>query len=261
MRIVDLDGGHEEVFSICLEDWSDEARASGPKRREWIRRCGTLGMRAKLALGDDGTPGGQIQYLPIEHSFVDGEGLYMIHCIWIHGYEKGRGNFQRQGMGRALLEAAEQDARSRGAGGMAAWGMWLPFWMKASWFRKHGYRNADRKGLSMLVWKPFGRDARPPRWFRARRKPDLVPGKVTVTALVSGWCMALNLVYERAKRAAGEFGNRVVFQEIDTSDRATVADWGLSDAVLVDGRNVQKGPPPSYEKIRRIIEKRVNRLR
>lgn len=55
-------------------------------------------------------------------------------------------------------------------------------------------------------------------------------------------------------------GYAMVFQEFDTSDRATLQEWGIADAVFVVGRNVQKGPPPSYEKIRRIIIKRLNKL-
>lgn len=31
----------------------------------------------------------------------------------------------------------------------------------------------------------------------------------------------------------------------------------IADAVLVDGKNLQEGPPPSYEKIRIAISKRV----
>ena len=67
-----------------------------------------------------------IQYVPIEEAFVDGQGLYFVHCIWVHGHKQGRGNFQKKGMGTALLEAAEQDARELGAKGMAAWGMAPP---------------------------------------------------------------------------------------------------------------------------------------
>ena len=46
-----------------------------------------------------------------------------------------------------------------GAKGMAAWGLWLPVWMKASWFKKHGYQGVDRSGPRELVWKPFVADA------------------------------------------------------------------------------------------------------
>lgn len=262
MKVVDLPEDRRDLFCICLEDWSEDARESGPKRRHWLDRCMEHnGLRARLALDDNGIEGGMIQYGPIEHSFVAGSGLYFIYCIFVHGHRQGRGNFQKQGMGKALLAAAEEDARRLGARGMAAWGIGLPFWMRASWFRRHGYRKADRQGISVLLWKPFTDDAEPPRWIpKGSKLPDPIPGKVNITAFSSGWCLAQNLVYERARRAAAEFGDKVAFREIDTSSREAVAEWGISDAVLVDGRNLQKGPPPSYEAIRKAIAKRVARL-
>ncbi len=262
MKVIDLDDDNKSLFCLCLEDWSEDAKESGPKRRQWVDRCVQhSGLRAKLAIDDNGIEGAMIQYGPIEHSHVDGSGLYFIYCIHVHGYKQGRGNFQKRGMGKMLLAAAEEDARSLGAKGMAAWGVWLPFWMKASWFKKHGYRKADRQGIAVLLWKPFRADAQPPRWFPKKNKlPEPIPGKVNVIAFSSGWCLAQNLVYERAKRAAVEYGEKVVFQEIDTSSPEAAAEWGIADAVFVDGKNVQKGPPPSYDTIRRLIEKRLRRL-
>jgi len=259
MRIVDVTEDTKNLFCLCLEDWSDEAKESGPKRCEWFDRQQKLGLRAKVALDDNDVEGGMIQYGPIEQSFVDGSGLYFIYCIFVHGHKQGRGDFQKRGMGKALLRAAEEDARTLGAKGIAAWGVVLPFWMRASWFKKHGYRKADRQGISALVWKPFTDDAQPPRWFpKVNKRPEPVPGKVNVTAFSSGWCLASNLTYERAKRAAAEFGDAVAFREIDTSEHSAVAEWGVSDAVFVNGKNLQKGPPPSYEKIRKAIAKRVH---
>jgi len=260
MEIVDLTEDRKDLFCMCLEDWSDEAAESGPKRRAWLDRQEKLGLRAKLAIDDSGVEGGMIQYGPIEHSFVDGSDLYFIYCIWVHGHKQGRGDFRGRGMGKALLRAAEDDAQALGAGGMVAWGLVLPFWMKASWFKKHGYRPADRQGMSALVWKPFTEDAQPPRWFpKVDRQLPVTPGKVNVTAFSSGWCLAMNLVYERAKRAAAELGDGVVFCDIDVSERSAVAEWGRSDTVLVDGKDLQKGPPPSYEKIHKAIAKRLPR--
>jgi GNAT superfamily N-acetyltransferase len=263
MNVIDLPEDKKDLFCLCLEDWSDDAKESGSKRRQWLDRCREHhGLRAKLAVDDDGVEGGMIQYGPIENSPVDGEGLYFVFCIHVHGYKQGRGNFQGHGMGTALLTAAEEDARRLGAKGMVAWGVWLPFWMKASWFKKHGYRKADRQGIAVLLWKPFSEDARPPRWFsKTGKRPEPVPGKVNVIAFSSGWCLAQNLVYERARRAATELGDKVVFREIDTSTRDAVAEWGVSDAVFVDGKNLQKGPPPSYEAIRKTIAKRAARLK
>lgn len=260
MRIVDLDAETLPLFLCCLEDWSDEGREAGDRRGHWYARYKDRGLGAKLALDDRGVVGGMIQYLPIEHTFAVGEGLYLILCVWVHGHPQGRGDFQGHGMGTALLAAAEADARARGALGMAAWGLILPFWMRAGWFKKHGYRNAERQGLARLVWKPFSPEARPPRWLRPRRPVPRAPGRVAVTAFVNGWCMGQNLACERACRAAGEFGERVALTRIDTTDDATRADWGITDGVFVDGRAVRTGPPPSLDAIRHRIARRVRRL-
>ncbi len=260
MEIIDLTDEHKPLYLLCLEDWSDEIKEAGTCKERWYGRMKDKGFRVKLALDDAGEVGGMIQYGPIEHSFADGNGLYFTYCIWVHGYKEGRGNFQKKGMGKALIKAAEDDARSRGAQGMAAWGMLFPFWMKASWFKKQGYSKADRMGISVLLWKPFTDTAEPPRWIRQKKKPETVPGKVTVTAFVNGWCQAQNMVYERAKRAALEFGDEVVFREIDTSDRDVFMEWGISYALFIDEKEVRTGPPPSYEKIFKLISKRVNKL-
>lgn len=260
MKIVDLPMEHERLYFACLEDWSPEAREAGNHKELWYERMKEKGLRVKLALDDNGIPGGMIQYAPIEHSIVRGEKLYFIYCIWVHGHKEGRGNFQKKGMGTALLQAAEEDARGLGAKGMAAWGIMFPFWMKASWFRRHGYRVADRYGMAVLLWKPFCDDARQPEWIRQVKRPETTPGKVTVTAFINGWCMAQNVVYERAKRAALEFGDKVVFQGIDTSDRNNLLGWGIADSLFIDGKEVRTGPPPSYEKIKSMIWKKVRKL-
>ncbi len=261
MDIVPLTDETRQLYLWCLEDWNEEiTREAGTRKEAWYGKMCQRGLRVLLARDDQGCVGGMIHYLPIEHSFVDSERLYFICCIWVHGHPQGRGNFQGKGMGNALLAAAEDDARALGAKGMAAWGLWLPVWMKASWFKRHGYVTADRDGLALLVWKRFAPDAIAPRWFKRRKKPPTTPGRVTVTAFTNGWCPGQNLVCERARRAAAEFGDRVVFHEIDTSDRTAVAEWGYSDALFIDGKAVRTGPPPSYDKLRRLIEKKARAL-
>mgnify|MGYP001766108738 FL=1 len=260
MRVVPLSAEHEPLYCACLEDWSEEMKEAGDHKAKWLAKMRDRGLRVKLALDDGGVVGGMIQYVPIEEAFVDGEGLYFIHCIWVHGHKRGRGNFQKKGLGRALLAAAEEDARSLGAKGMAAWGMALPVFMRASWFKKHGYKKADAVGMQVLLWKPFAADAKPPRWIRDKKTPEPVPGKVAVTALVNGWCPGMNLAYERAKRAAAEFGDRVEFRTVDTFDHAVFRAWGEPDAIFVDGKGLRMGPPPAYAKIRKAIAKRVKKL-
>lgn len=262
MKVIDLTEDYKQLYFVCLEDWSEEIKEAGCHKEVWYNKMKDKGLKVKLAVDNNGEVGGMIQYLPIEHSFVEGEGLYFINCIWVHGYKKGRGNFQKRGMGKALLQAAEADAQAEGAKGIAAWGIPLPFWMKASWFKKQGYVKADKQGLlgPVLLWKPFAENAFPPRWIRLRKKPETIPGKVTVTSFLNGWCPAMNMVFERAKRAASEFGDKVVFQKIDTFDRNIFLEWGVADALFIDGRQVRTGPPPSYEKIKKLIAEKVKKL-
>ena len=38
-------------------------------------------------------------------------------------------------------------------------------------------------------------------------------------------------------------------------------EWGIADELFVDGKQIRIGPPPSYEKINKIISKRVRKLK
>lgn len=260
MEITDQIDKYQDKYFVCLEDWSDEIKEAGNHKELYYEKMKEKGLRVKLAL-DDEKVCGMIEYLPVEHSFVEGEDLYFIHCIWVHGYKKkGIGNYQKKGIGKALLRAAEDDVKSKGAKGIAAWGISLPWWMKASWFKKQGYTKVDKNGMAVLLWKRFTDDAFPPKWIREKKKPEKIEGKVTVTSFINGWCPAQNLVFERAKRAVSEFGNKVEFQEINTFDREVFLEWGISDALFIDGKHVRTGPPPSYEKIRKKIARRVKKL-
>lgn len=131
MKVIDITEEHKQLYFACLEDWSEEMKEAGDHKETWYNKMKDKGLSVKLAIDDNGEVGEMIQYVPIEHSFVEGSDLYFIKCIWVHGYKKGRGNFQKRGMGKALLQAAETDARANGAKGIVAWDMSLPFWMKA----------------------------------------------------------------------------------------------------------------------------------
>lgn len=260
IQIMDLSEETKNDYFTCLEEWSDEIKDGVCRKECWYNVMREKGLRVKIALNNEGIVTGMIHYAPIEHSWIEGENLYFIYCIWVHGHKKGRGDLRKRGVGTALLQAAENDAKSLQTKGLVAWGLLLPFFMRAKWFKKHGYRKVDRKGISVLLWKPFSDDASPPEWIVAKAKPELVPGKVVVTALANGWCSGINGMIERARQISSEFGDKVIYREIDTSKRAAVREWGLSDGLFVNERNIYKGPPLSYEKIKRIIEKKVRSL-
>src|SRR5512146_249655 len=115
MNVMDLTPEDVDLYCQCLEDWSAEMKEAGDHKRRWYERMKDRGLRVKLATDDRGVVGGMIQYVPIEYTQADGKDLYFVNCIHVHGFKRGRGNFQKRGMGKALLQAAEEDARRLGA--------------------------------------------------------------------------------------------------------------------------------------------------
>jgi GNAT superfamily N-acetyltransferase len=260
--ITDLEARHEPLFAKCLEDRLPEAEEAGAIRARWIALMKERGLRVKIAVDERAAPVGMIQYVPAGVTLLDGDSrAYFAYCIWVTRYDDDRGNHQRRGLGTELLTAAEIDARALGASGMAAWGLILPFWMKASWFKTHGYRRVDRLGIAALMWKPFIEGIETPRFVRRRKTPEAIAGQVTVTSFLHGHCRAANVAHERARRACAEIGGPVVHRVIDTTNMTTAREWGLLDALYVDDQEVSTGPPPSYDKIKRLINRRARGLR
>lgn len=261
MKIEDISRETESQYFCCLEEWSDEIREAGDHKERWYRRMQDKGVRVKFALDEKGVIGGMIQYLPVEHSMFEGKDLYAVLCIWVHGYKEGRGNFRKMGMGTALLEAAEEDCRNLNAKGLVVWGLAIPVFMRASWFRSKGYKVIDKNGIMRLLWKPFSEDAVPPKFLKPKKLPEKGEGKVNVSIFRNGWCPAMNLSYERAVRASGEFGEKVSITQYDTLDKQVLKEWGISDGLYIDGKEINTGPPPTFKKLRKKIEKRVKTVR
>ncbi len=266
MNVIDLTKEHHELYFVCLEDWSEDMKQAGEHKKLWFKHMKDKGLGVKLVVDDSGEIGGMIQFIPIEYSYVSGNDLYFILCIWVHNYHEGRGNFEGKGLGTALLEAAEDDVKRRGKKGMVSWGMTADIWMKASWYVKHGYSvvGKQRKPLPSrtLLWKPFTEDANPPKWIQPIKKPELIPGKVVVTAFMNMWCPAYNRIFELAKKGALELGDKVVFREINTFNSDNFLEWGISYALFIDETQIRIGPPPhtTLEIIKNTITKKVNEL-
>ncbi|MCF7858329.1 MAG: hypothetical protein K9N07_03260 [Candidatus Cloacimonetes bacterium] len=262
MKIVDLNEKYYPTFACCFEEWSEEMTTAAIYKREWYDFMKLRGMHAKLAIDDDGAVSGLIQYLPAEYSFIEGEGIYIIACIWVFGYkDKGIGFRQQKSFGKALLNAAEDDMKKLGAKGIAAWGLSEPFWMPSAFYKKYGYKTVDKIAIQELIWKPLTDDVKPPKWRHAKKKPKKVPGKVTITAFLNGWCTAYLVGFNNFRKAAAEFGDEVEFIIIKTLKPEIIKEWGITDAIYIDDEEINLGPPPSYEVTVKMIRERVERLK
>jgi hypothetical protein len=164
-------------------------------------------------------------------------------------------------MGIALLKAAEDECRNIGVNGLVTWGLVIPVFMRSSWFKRHGYKVVDKSGMIRLLWKPFREEAIPPKFTRPKKYPSKGDGKVNVTAFRNGWCPNMNIASERAAKAAAEFPGQTDFQIIETINKETFKEWGISDALYIDGKEMGLGPAPSFRKVRKRIKNRLKYLK
>lgn len=86
-------------------------------------------------------------------------------------------------------------------------------------------------------------------------------GCVHVSCFNSGWCQVENINMERIRKASGEFSENVKFELYDTNDPEIMKEWGQNGSIFIDTKNLSKGPPVSYKKIRKKIEKKVKQLK
>jgi predicted N-acetyltransferase YhbS len=261
MKITDISPENEKLYYCCLEDWSEDIKEAGDHKQRWYEHMKNKGLRVKFALDENNKVGGMIQYIPIEHSMFEGQNLNVVLCIWVHGHKEGRGNFQRRGMGKALLKAAEEESERSGVNGLVTWGLILPMFMRASWFKRQGYKVSDKIGMMRLLWKPFNENAVPPKFIRQKMHPQKGIDKVNISIFNDGWCTAMNMVYERTLRASKEFEGKVDIKEYETLDKGIVKEWGITGGLFIDGKEVRTGPPPSYDKIRKMIAGRVKKIK
>jgi N-acetylglutamate synthase-like GNAT family acetyltransferase len=259
MNIADITPDKERQYLYCLEEWSDDMKEAGDCKKRWYDQMKDKGLKVKFALDDNGTIGGMIQYLPVEYSMFEGENLYVVLCIWVHGHKQGRGDYRKRGMGKALLAAAAEDVKQMGVDGLVTWGLIIPVFMRASWFKKQGYKVVDKSGIMRLLWKPFTEKAVAPKFIKPRKKPGKEEGKVNVTIFRNGWCQSMNITCERAIRASHEYPDKVTLTEFNTTESGILKEWGISDGLYIDGREIMSGPPLPYNKIRKIIDRRVRR--
>jgi thiol-disulfide isomerase/thioredoxin len=170
---------------------------------------------------------------------------------------------QKQGAGRALMEAVEGEALKQGLKGLATFGYyWEDFWfMPAPFFEHFGYEEVERKGDIALQWKPLAPDARPPRMFKPSYEFEPVPGKVVVDLFWNGFCETCDIEAARVKEVAAEFGDSVVLNEYCGDDRDILLKHQIPRAIYVNGSEIGWGYEAPRDGIRDAIRAALELIR
>lgn len=212
-------------------------------------------LRGQFARDEDGTVMGFVLYLNLERAPVEieGPGYYMMQCLYV------RPQYQGQGVGKALIEAALADARNCGAAGFVCEGFragpggpkeFLP----ETFFQHRSMPSSDSRGLATLYYTVFTSSAPIPRYAPVKFKPAR-EDRVRVDILDCRRCYhnvrARSVVESVLQQVDSE---QVSVHWHDQSTREAVLDKGMSSGVFVDGRLTFFQGPVSEEDVLHALE-------
>ncbi|MEN6355756.1 MAG: GNAT family N-acetyltransferase [Armatimonadota bacterium] len=203
-------------------------------------------LRGLVARDESGEVTGFVLYYPIESAPLDveGEGLYMVQCLFV------KPHYQAKGVGRMLVEGAVADARASGASGLAVEGYKRRTaagydFMPAAFFRHLGMVEGESHDQGTLYYFSFDDKAQP------RYSPENSP-KVKIDMIDCRRCYVgvsdrkvVDVVMEtESPKSAGLL--------VDVGQAET--DKNMSSGVFVDGKLTYFSGPISEDGVLDAIE-------
>lgn len=120
---------------------------------EWLKKRFSEGLTMKVIKPDQaGKVAGYIEYVPGEFAWraVNASGYMFIHCLWVYP-----NNNKKKGLGSALLEEVEADARKAKMKGVAVISSDGAFMANRDLFVKNGYTVKKEMEKCQLLVKNF----------------------------------------------------------------------------------------------------------
>ncbi len=254
--VSDMNTPDEPFVGTCSHvNESPEIDTCAEKRLTWFRNNYERGVRVKVALLND-KPVGFLYVIPIEVCPWGplGEHLMVIPCMFVVN------DAQKNGAGRALLAAAEDEARRQKSKGLCVTCYYGDSWfMPAEFFEKHGFTPAQRKDPTAILWKKFDPSAEPPRLLK--RQHDFHPhdSKVVVDLFFNDFCLTCGIESQRVREVAAEFGDAVVLNEHDADDRPSFCGCQTARGIFINGKEIGWGYDAPREGIREAISKALDK--
>jgi GNAT superfamily N-acetyltransferase len=259
ISVVDVISKEDKYFvATCTHvNESAEIDASAERRLACFENMFEQGLRVKIATLD-GERVGFIYVMPIEVCPWGplGRDLAVFPCLVAHSKAKG------QGVGRALVAAAEAEAKKHGWKGLATYGYYHDFWfMPAAYFEKLGFEVAARRGEVAILWKVFDPSTEPPSFSTGKYESAPIPDKVTVDLFFNTFCLTSDVEAERVRAVVATFGGAVALREYDAANPKILKRYGRERGIFVNGEEIFWGHEAPKEGIRSAITEALKRQR
>lgn len=256
VEIRDMQKADEYFVGTCSHVQAlEEIDAACQRRLAWFRTMQRQGLRIKVAL-IEGQHAGMLYLIPIERSPWGplGHDLLVIPCLFVMT------DIQGQGAGRALITAAEDEAKQQDKKGLVTTAYDHDFWfMPMSFFAACGFTEAVRRDTTVLMWKTFDPTAQVPQPLEPRHEFTPVPGKVVVDLFWTLFCQTSAIEAQRVREVVAEFGDDVVLREYQAEDRGVLQTYQRPRAICVNGEEIGWGYEAPKEGIRAAIAEALNR--
>ena len=255
MQVVDLIDKYMHFVSACthIDDPNEERDKILWVRESWLQNTMKKGLKVKVAI-DNEMPVGFAHCLPIELGTWDmsGKDLMTIPCLTLQ-YNRVYNREQGSGIGRALMDAVETEAK-KNKKGVAVLSYETDFWfMPHSFFKHLGYHEVARQGSAVIMLKTFG-PVDPPVMHRLNYEPKLVPEKVVIDAFWNPICLTSVLEIHRVREVCAEYGDKAILNEFDCGNKKILERYQVSRALFFNGRYKNWGYAAPRDELRKIID-------
>jgi len=179
---------------------------------------------------------------------------WWIPCLYV--LNKGHG------VGKALITAAEEEARRQSRKAVVTIGYRHDFWfMPASFFETNGFSECEQPGQyrshakdrAVLLWKVCDEHAEAPLTLRSNYKFRPIAGKVVIDLFWNTFCQTSDIEAQRVREVAVEFGDRVALNEYCADDRAVLSRHQISGGIFINGREIGWGYEAPKDGVREAI--------
>lgn len=165
-KIVDVSSANIDKYpqAICFINPKNE---HFHHKVEWLKQEFKNGLKIKLLFADGIKRAvGFMEYTIGENCYraVSAKGYTFIHCIWTNGKK-----FQKQGLGKALLDEVAKD--EKGSFGICTVASKKAFMANDSIFIKNGFKQVKKSASEQLLVKVFKADAPLPYFLPLSKAP------------------------------------------------------------------------------------------
>jgi len=227
----------------------EEIDTFAKRRIAWLQSMYEKGSRVKIA-SIDNEQVGFLHIIPIEICPWGpiGQDLMIIPCLTVIEKVKGRG------IGRALINSAEEEVKYQDRKGIITIGYYHNCWfMPAPFFEKCGFSIIKRKGTMAILGKFFEESVESPRLLRPSYQFKPIPDKAIVDLFWNTFCPTSAIEAQRVREVATEFGESVVVHEYCADERSILSRYQIPRGIFINGKEIWWGHEAPKEGIREAI--------